>query len=180
MIFISTASGERHVELARNLEVSFAKWNWPRLIVGTHETHPELDTLWKGRGLKTQFAKLIPDNYSGPVCFVDADCLAIGPYPGDPEVPEGGMSGLLMQRLKTPDGRGRMNFFSSCFMAFPTAELAREISEAWFDQLKKDKRELTDEHALHRVTKYLPGIALGWFKQPMENLRHLAETHPIE
>lgn len=180
MIFITTAAGEKHKGLAKDLAVSFEKWGWPKLIIGTDETHPELDTLWKGRGLKTQFAKLIPDNYSGPVCFVDADCVAIGPYPGDPPTPEGGMSGLLLQRLKMPDGVGRMNFFSSCFMVFPNVEIARDISEKWHEELKKDKRQISDEHALHRVTKYLPGIALGWFKMPMENLEHLSVTHPIK
>lgn len=179
MIYITTATGERHVELARRLEASFFKWDWPRLIVATGDEHPELDDLWKGRGLKTRFAHFIPEGYEGPVAFVDCDCEAVGPYPGDPEVPEGGMSGLILQRLKTPDGNARMNFFASTFLVFGSVEIARKVSTGWFEELKKDKRELTDENALHRVTKYLDGFNTGWFKQPMENLLHLAETHPI-
>ncbi|HEY9817756.1 MAG TPA: hypothetical protein V6D20_18410 [Candidatus Obscuribacterales bacterium] len=179
MIFVTTASGEKHIALARRMAESFEEWGWPKLIIATPEEYPEYDDMWKGRGLKTRFAYFAPDHHLGKVAFVDADCEAVGPYPGDPQVPKGGMSGIVTSRLKAPNGH-RMNFLASTFLVFESVHQARTVCDEWHANLLEDKREKTDENALHRATKYMPAIDSGWFKMPMKNLLHLAATHPID
>jgi hypothetical protein len=178
MTFVTTATGQRHIELAAAMQESFRRHGWPELIVATGDDYPEYNDLWKGRGLKTRWANFLPEDCAGPVAFVDCDCEAIGPYLGDPHIPDGGMAGIVLSRLKLPTG-GRMNFMASTILFLPDRQQAIEVCDEWHANLILDKRRHSDEPALHRATKYRPATQTGWFKMPMENLIHLAATHPV-
>lgn len=177
MLFITTVSGDKHKQLAIEMRASFEQHNWPPLIIVCAEDYPEYDTLWGGRGLKTQFAKFIPNDYTGPVAFIDADCLAVGPYPGDPPVPKNGIGGIVMWTGKEAVTNLNVNYLISTLLVFPDVHSAKRVSEKWYQVLSEQDQAKTDEFALREATKLLPAVVTGWYKQPLTNLKHLATTH---
>lgn len=179
MIFVTTATGPKYVAMAERLKESFQEYSWPRLIVAHGEDYPELDTLWKGRGLKSQFAKLIPDDYQGPVAFVDCDCLAAGPYTGDPVVGPGQVACLISRTKWAPNTGRQLHRVWSPFLAFPNVDTAKMVSAGWYNELVAERPVMSDEPALNRVLRdSLVDVVPtgGSFNEPLPNLKHLAVT----
>jgi hypothetical protein len=174
MLFITTASGEKHRKMAEDLKKSFEKYNWSKLIVVTDLTHPEKDDLQKGRGLKTRFADFIPEDYVGAVAFLDCDCIVTGEYK-EIKLEENTIHGVISRKYMGAD-KEIHHLLCSCFIAFPSVEMAKDVCQKWYEKLKLVKNIQTDEICLLFATKGMKAKRIGTSINPIENLTHFFST----
>jgi hypothetical protein len=185
MTFATVAIGERHRHLAERLAISFVAWNWPRLVVisdaavACHENiiiSPDIAAP-RGRGAKCRFASFFPAS-PGPVWFIDADCEAVGPFLGTPELKESTLSGII--RATYLSKRPTYHLCSAA-LGFPDHAYAAALCAAWWKAYAAAPIA-TDEIALRHALDAMGRpqvIPCGTMTEPLANLRHtLATTRP--
>lgn len=195
-IFVTAATGEEHIRLAENLDQSFADNGWPRLIVVTdepcraRENVVEKDDLWKGRGLKTRFAEFVPDDHQGDVYWVDADCLAKGPFiEPDVELGPGELQGIYLRQYEG----GKFAAYCSAWLRVGDLATARDLCSLWHKYTNDRPRasryaSRTDEIGLFLAAKkrrsgeyvFKPVESSASIREPMPNLEHLNATNGKE
>jgi hypothetical protein len=170
MKLITTAVGETYRNQARSLAESLSAYGWKaELLIASDTPIVGLNakvmgsSMWGGRDLKSGFALLFNIDPDEPVCWVDADCLAVGQEPDWISLAANTVAGMkifaytenthlpdrLKVRIKAKRGTVR---FSSFFLQFDSAKTAVRVSKAWNALLAEEAREglpqTTDEFAL--------------------------------
>jgi hypothetical protein len=177
-LLVTAATGERCRQAALALDESLRDHHWPPLLVISewplhsrrNATGPS--PLWGGRSLKTGFAAYLPPAHTGPVVWVDADCLAHGPFPGLPDLSAAAVHGLPWGRRYLTHA-GPRQFLHSTLLVFPTAALARHVSARWHAHFCQKTHPRTDEPALVRALEGIPTRALpGSHEWPLPGLWH--------
>jgi hypothetical protein len=151
--------------------------HWPGLIVAT-ETPLGVrrnvigeNSMWGGRALKAGFGQFIPADHCGPVAWVDADCEARGEFQGLPDLDDA-VHGLAWGR-RIMTSKGIIQLIHSTILLFPSADLARRVSERWIGYLRKQASQRTDEIALMRALEGIPTRAIdGTHEWPLPHLWH--------
>lgn len=193
--FVTSATGSKHRAFAEQLEASFVRWGWPSLTVISDSPVQARtnvlasDDIGFGRGLKTRFGEFVSGH--GPVCYVDADCEAVGPFCGLPQLLPASVAGVVTgvldpqlpeeERAFLEEAGLHLNI-ASAFLVCDSGETARRVSEAWHRELTNSPWRGSDEWALNRVLhRFIPShriarpVDIGAeFREPMRNLIHHA------
>lgn len=183
MIFVTAAVGEKHRALALELDRSMAAHGWPPLVV-VAEAPLEArrcaimpDDFGRGRGLKTRWASAIPADHDGPGGWIDADCLATGPWV-DPQIGAGEVAAVVAGRVAA---RPPFLLFHSTVILAGDAATARDLCDAWADAYRSTGCPRSDEQALVAAIRALKLTQLDLGTKspaPLENLRHRGASNP--
>lgn len=183
MIFVTAAVGKKHRALALELDRSMAAHGWPPLVVmaetpiETRQCVVMAEDLGRGRGLKTRWASAIPADHAGPCGWIDADCVATGPWT-EPQVEAGEVAAVVAGRVAA---RPPFLLFHSTVVLAGEAATACDLCDAWAEAYRSAGCPRSDEQALVAAIRALklPQRDLGTKSSaPLENLRHLGASNP--